>query len=380
MVKLLSSAIEGLSSLNRLAIERLSSLPDAPKIPSAVSIKGQAAVAVIVFQAPSSAYGTGSIPPSPTPSDADFEPELHILCTTRALHLSSHPGQASLPGGKVDRADKNVVATTAYRETCEEVGLDSSSMQKGECVLLGVGKPFISKTTLLVHPVIFFLPPATSKKTLSSLYASPDEVSSIWSYPLRSFLSSEPPVQIKKGETYSSSLHQQGKPLTKFSAPTNVDKHRKPQEEFRTYSEVPWLLKGHYRLHRFRTSHQLIKGLTADVLIHMAALAYGPPFPLFPVFSPSQASWDDCVEFIVKRGVNALKTGQSVRGGNRWGDGESGDSYGSMDLYETHVGKDWKEEDLNDVRDRDLLLVKREGQVNWMQLQAAEASSQQQQH
>ncbi|UZJ56953.1 hypothetical protein CBS101457_006273 [Exobasidium rhododendri] len=376
MVRIPPHATEGLSSLNRLAVERLASLSAAPQIPSAVSIKGQAAVAVIVFQAPSSAYGAGKVPPPPLSTDSEFEPELHVLCTTRALHLSSHPGQASLPGGKVDRADKGVIATTAYRETCEEVGLHVKSLERGECILLGAGRPFISKTTLLVHPVIFLLPPSTSAKSLSSLYAQPSEVSSIWSYPLRSFLASEPPRQIRKGGTYQDSSDQEGKPLTKLSDPRQVDTHRLPQEPFRTYSDVPWLLKGHYRLHRFRTSHQLIKGLTADVLIHVAALAYGPPFPSFPVFSPSQASWDDCVEYIVKRSVAAAKNGQSVRGGGRWGDGESGDSYGSMDLYETVVGKDWEEEDLNDVRDRDLLLVKRTGQVNWMQLQAAEASVQ----
>jgi coenzyme A diphosphatase NUDT7 len=254
MIQVPASAIGGLTQLNRLAIERLAQLPEAPQIPSSVSIKGQAAVAVLLFQAPSIPHHDGSIPPpSSSDKDVEFEPELHILCTTRALHLSSHPGQASLPGGKVDRSDHGRVVTTAFRETCEEVGLSSSSMKTGECVLLGVGRPFISKTTLLVHPVIFLLPPKTSSKTLATLYSSPDEVSAIWSYPLRSFTSSQPPRQLRKSDS-SSADQQYGELLVKLADPRKVDAHRKPQEAFRTYSDVPWMLKGHYRLHRFRTS------------------------------------------------------------------------------------------------------------------------------
>lgn len=257
MIQVAPSAIQGLSPRNQAAVERLARLPAAPQLPSSVPIKGQAAVAVILFQAPSIAHSRGHIPTEPATSSTDgtaaptFEPELHVLCTTRALHLSSHPGQASLPGGKVDRSDDGKVATTAFRETCEEVGLSPSSLEDGQCVLLGVARPFLSKTTLLVHPVIFLLPPLTSAKTLASLHASPDEVSSIWSYPLCSFLSSEPPRQIKVGQLDAAT--DKGEPILALSDPSTVDTHRKPQEAFRTYSDVPWLLQGHYRLHRFRT-------------------------------------------------------------------------------------------------------------------------------
>lgn len=51
----------------------------------------------------------------------------------------------------------------------------------------------------------------------------------------------------------------------------------------------------------------------------------------------------------------------------------------SMDLYETMIGKDWQEEDLEDLRERDSILIKRAGPVDWMGLQSAAASAQQQQ-
>lgn len=47
--------------------------------------------------------------------------------------------------------------------------------------------------------------------------------------------------------------------------------------------------------------------------------------------------------------------------------------HGSMDLHETFNGQDWKESDLKDVRDRDANLVRRQGAVDWLHVQAAAA-------
>lgn len=42
----------------------------------------------------------------------------------------------------------------------------------------------------------------------------------------------------------------------------------------------------------------------------------------------------------------------------------------SMDKYETVQGKDWEEADLREMRDRDDVLVRREGIVDWLQVEA----------
>ena len=273
-------------------IARLQSVPAAPSF-AHVPRKAQASVAALLFHA----RGDG---------DGEGDGTLRVLMTTRAQHLRSHPGQASLPGGKMDAVDANVAAT-ALRESHEEIGLPPASAT-WLCTL----PPLLSKTGMLVHPVVFYLP--HGEKVLQRLLASPDEVDAIWSTRLDSFLASSPPAHIQ------------------LAHPNTVDTHRPPQTAFRTYTDIPWL-GATYRLHRFRSPQQLIKGLTADALIQVASLAYGRA-PAFQVHAPDQKSWAAMVHIIVQR----LLDGQ--RGEKRWGDGESGDAQGSSQAYETHIGHD----------------------------------------
>ena len=57
----------------------------------------------------------------------DDEGGARILYTRRQAHLSSHPGQISFPGGRVDPGESVVGA--ALREADEEVGLEPSSVE-----------------------------------------------------------------------------------------------------------------------------------------------------------------------------------------------------------------------------------------------------------
>ena len=49
-------------------------------------------------------------------------PEPTVLLTQRSPNLSSHAGQISFPGGKIDATDASPL-DAALREACEEVGL-----------------------------------------------------------------------------------------------------------------------------------------------------------------------------------------------------------------------------------------------------------------
>lgn len=365
-----SKHVEGASPIIKAAIERLSSLSNAPALPKGVSIKAQAAVAVILYQAPSIPNSTHEIPirSSHKHEQAErldqYEPELHVICTTRALHLNSHPGQASLPGGKVDKTDGNVMET-AFRETCEEILLPDETMKNEEIIPLCVMRPFLSKTALIVHPVVFWLPPKTTSKTLNNLHPSPDEVSAIWSYPLRAVLNSMPPRQIRT--ILDGQPIEYGEPLMRLMEADQVDTHRPPQTNFRSFSEVPWIQNKPYRLHRFRSTHQLIKGLTADILINVASHAYrDTPFagPSFQTYSSLQPCWDDWISYIVKKVLSGAPREKS-----RWGDGESGDNYGSTERHGTQIGHDYDAEgaELSDaaIRRRDMTFTLREAPVDW---------------
>lgn len=54
--------------------------------------------------------------------------EACVLVTKRTLSVSSHKGQMSLPGGRYEESDGNLLAT-ALRETHEEVGIPQSDIE-----------------------------------------------------------------------------------------------------------------------------------------------------------------------------------------------------------------------------------------------------------
>jgi 8-oxo-dGTP pyrophosphatase MutT (NUDIX family) len=97
--------------------------------------------------------------PHPTPAPGDRlaavlallirEPQPALLLTERAKELRRHPGEVSFPGGLTEPGDADL-ATTALRETEEEVGLP-----RGAVDLLGALPPvhtFVSG--ILVTPFV----------------------------------------------------------------------------------------------------------------------------------------------------------------------------------------------------------------------------------
>lgn len=76
------------------------------------------------------------------------EGSLNMILTQRAFHLKHHPGQVSFPGGKVELTDDSL-ASTALRETEEEIGIEQSKIQ-----LLGAIPPLITTSGFHVTPYI----------------------------------------------------------------------------------------------------------------------------------------------------------------------------------------------------------------------------------
>lgn len=77
-----------------------------------------------------------------------------VLLTLRSSALSKHAGQIAFPGGKLDAADPDPLAT-ALREAHEEIGLDA-----GYADPLGYLDPYLSGTGFRIVPVVALISPA----------------------------------------------------------------------------------------------------------------------------------------------------------------------------------------------------------------------------
>ncbi|KAJ6614591.1 NUDIX hydrolase domain-like protein [Mycena sp. CBHHK59/15] len=180
----------------------------------------------------------------------DGESDLRVLLTTRSKLLRTHAGQTALPGGRVDDTDIDLIET-AFREANEEVGLPLACP---DIHTLATLPPFISLHKLVVTPIVAVL---TNPSIIRTLSAAHTEVSRIFSHPLRAIL--EPTL----------AQNERLVPLGSEDWIYDTEFHNT------TDSIVPVLGNALYRMHRFRSTASPIKGLTADILIHVAEIAFG---------------------------------------------------------------------------------------------------------
>ncbi|KAF8972529.1 NUDIX hydrolase domain-like protein, partial [Flammula alnicola] len=175
--------------------------------------------------------------------------QLRVLLTTRAKELRTHGGQTSLPGGKMEDADGDIVVT-ACREANEEVSLPLDSPHVHILGTLELN-PFHA---LIVTPVVALL---TDNSILDVLRAGKGEVDHIFSHPLEAILE---PNLAPSLET----LVAHGSEYWPYES-----KH---------HHHVDYVVKAlggmTYRLHCYQTSASPITGMTADILIRAAEIAY----------------------------------------------------------------------------------------------------------
>ncbi|KAF9265630.1 hypothetical protein L218DRAFT_860510, partial [Marasmius fiardii PR-910] len=214
------------------------------------------------------------------------EGKLRVLLTTRSKQLRTHAGQTALPGGRVDAVDRDAVEA-AFREANEEVNLP---LNCPSIYTLCTLEPFFSLHMLVVTPVIALL---TDISVLDKLQPSEVEVSRIFSHPLQAFLD---PSLVK-----SDAL-----------APAGSEDWIYEPELHHTSDSAHGKLEM-YRNHRFRSIGSPIKGLTSDILIKVAEIAYAQT-PQYERYAPGQIyGYDALTKFVKQCEQNGTLMSDSTR-------------------------------------------------------------------
>lgn len=161
------------------------------------------------------------------------EQGISILFEKRAQGLRTQPGEICFPGGRFECSDGGF-DTTAVRETCEELGLDSGDISL--CAALDV---LVTHNGPIIHPFVGVV------EDISQIKLNTDEVEYVFTVPLKNLLEQVP----VRGSTL-------------------LADH--PGEDF-PFDLVPqkkrgWRMNKKYYVYFYRYGEHIIWGLTARML------------------------------------------------------------------------------------------------------------------
>lgn len=261
-LKVSPESLSGLSSHSIHALQNLSRYrprPGSEPCPAAVPAYRRAAVLLGLF--------------------AGRNGELYVILSKRSSRLRSHGGDTAIPGGRFEPTDRDL-EFTARREAFEETGLPIDSTK---AVKLCELPPYLSANELVVTPFVVFLTDHTIQPHLN-----PREVDSLFSLPLISFLYHNPPRPLRK------SLHLPPTPDPEAlrHMPAN---EVSPISDWHTCRDILWLGNHRIRRHTFWDERNPIRGLTSDILILAAMVAFGEK-PQFSVTSPNQLKQEELIK------------------------------------------------------------------------------------
>ncbi|KAF5392384.1 hypothetical protein D9757_001563 [Collybiopsis confluens] len=231
---------------------------------------------------------------------------LRVLLTTRSKNLRSHPGETALPGGRVDEGEEKDTVSTAFREANEEVNLPYPSSASTSAIsetpivpstshihILCALTPHVAPWGIVITPVIAYLsspsPTEPAQTFLElTLRANPSEVDRIFAHPLEAMVDLER-LTNPEAENNDDDDDELEDPVRKLRLRTVklVEKGSDDwpyDEEYYNFADFDFPRldnpSGVVRLHRFRSTASPIEGLTANILMRVATIAYGkPPAP-----------------------------------------------------------------------------------------------------
>lgn len=205
--------------------------------------------------------------------------------------MRSFPGETALPGGKMEDIDINI-ENTALREAFEEVALNS---KEENVKVISILQPYLSKNLLFVIPVIAYTN-TLAEDLLARLKPNADEVGAIWTWPLHDLL----------GFASTSSIEHR-EPNDTHANGTNGHKANGRLVKY-SYRDVKWLSGVSFRLHEFQHPDMgsPITGLTAEILLEVALIAYNLSSPNFERSAPGQLTAKEMVKAVLdgKAGIN----------------------------------------------------------------------------
>ncbi|KIK62616.1 hypothetical protein GYMLUDRAFT_198424 [Collybiopsis luxurians FD-317 M1] len=278
---------------------------------------------------------------------------LRVLLTTRSKNLRSHPGETALPGGRVDETDKDTIETAFREANEEvnlpypsslsmPNGLNSiaaDALTSPYIHTLCALTPHIAPWGIVITPVVAYLSTSSPYESAhmylqTILRANPDEVDRIFTHPLEAILDPtllvNPAFTVAEGEQFQSkrvgdegisealladeellSTDKRGSDLSagetenakevadsrlNFKAVKLADKGSDNwpyQDDYYNFSDFKFPQPNDpdatIRLHRFRSTASPIEGLTANILMRVATIAYAKPsVPPIEAHGPGQ--------------------------------------------------------------------------------------------
>jgi len=178
--------------------------------------------------------------------------QLHVIFEKRANQIRQG-GEVSFPGGEYDKSKDEDFRQTAFRETVEELGIEADRI-----ILLGKLGTLIAPMGVTVDAFVGYL----NIENISALSFDENEVERLFSLPLEFFLFEKPEIFHVKLEVQPDERDENGNII-----------HLLPAEELGLppkYSK-PWK-KGQHRIYVYRSSEEIIWGITAEIIFEFAKL------------------------------------------------------------------------------------------------------------